>query len=305
MKRSYTKKMACWLGGCALLLSSSLTGFAGSSHHFDIPDEYKISGFALGLQSYSFNRFTVMEAIEMTADAGGRVIELYPGQRLSPDQSDVQFNQHASDEVIAQVKAKLEEHDILPVNFGVVGLPNNEEQSRQVFEFVKKMGIPAITTEPSAEAMDLIEELVKEYDIMVAIHNHPDRPNDPSYQLWNPEYVLSLVEDRDSRLGACADIGHWIRSGITPVEGLQILEGRVVSLHIGDLHEFARGGHDVAFGTGVSDIPAVLEELERQDFQGHLSIEFEHNWDNNLPAVAQSVGFIRGWGQGREAARSE
>ena len=38
-----------------------------------IPDEHKIAGFALGCQAYTFNRFTVFEAIEKTDQAGGKV----------------------------------------------------------------------------------------------------------------------------------------------------------------------------------------------------------------------------------------
>ncbi len=39
-----------------------------------IPKEYTLSGFAIGCQAYTFNRFTVFEAIEKTAQAGGRII---------------------------------------------------------------------------------------------------------------------------------------------------------------------------------------------------------------------------------------
>ena len=40
-----------------------------------IPDEYKTGGFFIGCQAYTFNRYTVFEAIEKTAQAGGKVIE--------------------------------------------------------------------------------------------------------------------------------------------------------------------------------------------------------------------------------------
>ena len=33
--------------------------------------------------------------------------------------------------------------------------------------------------------------------------------------MWDPNYILSLVKDRDWRLGACADTGHWVRSDLT------------------------------------------------------------------------------------------
>jgi sugar phosphate isomerase/epimerase len=105
-----------------------------------------------------------------------------------------------------------------------------------------------------------------------------------------------MVKGRDARLGACADTGHWVRSGVKPVEALKILEGRIASCHLKDLHEFGPGGHDVPFGTGVSDIKAVLDELKRQNFQGNISLEYEYNWDNSVPEVAQCIGFVRGYG---------
>lgn len=248
---------------------------------------------AVGLQAYTFNRFSLMEAIEKTASTGGKVIELYPGQRLSPD-SDERFNHFASDEMIDRVKAKLDEHGILAVNYGVVNL-QDEEESRQVFEFAKKMGVQAVTSEPSMDAMDRLEELVKEFDVMLAIHNHPPRANNPDYRVWDPQYVRSMVEGRDPRLGASADVGHWIRSDIAPVDGLKILEGRIISLHMADVDQFGREGEDVIHGYGVGNMGAVLDELRRQNFGGHISIEYETNWDHNVPDVAQNIGFIRGW----------
>ncbi|MDI6402164.1 TIM barrel protein [Balneolaceae bacterium ANBcel3] len=260
----------------------------------DIPEEYKIGGLAVGLQAYTFNRYSVMEAIEKTYRAGGRVIELYPGQRLSPDQPDVYLDVDASDEVIDMVLARLDEFDIIPLNFGVVRIPNEEAGARQVFEFAQKLGIQAISTE-SVETLDLIEPLVDEFDIMIAIHNHPKGWGPEGYQLWDPEYVLSLVEGRDPRIGASADVGHWVRSNIVPVEGLRTLQGRLVSVHFSDVGEFGPDGEDIIAGKGVADVPAILDELRRQNFGGHISIEYETNWFENVTDVAQIIGFIRGW----------
>jgi sugar phosphate isomerase/epimerase len=275
------------------LLTALIT--ASASAEVTIPDEYKIGGFALGAQAYTFNRFSVFEAIEKTAQAGGRCIEFYPGQKLSPEEPGVKWDHNASAEVIDKVKAKLKKHDIMAVNYGVVGLPNNEQECRKVFEFAKKLGLRAVTSEPKAEAMDVIEKLVKEYDIMMGIHNHPKRPNDANYRHWDPDYILSLVKDRDRRLGSCADTGHFVRSGVKPVDALKTLEGRVISSHLKDLHVFAPSGHDVPFGNGKSDITGILNELKRQGFKGNISIEYEFNWDHSVPDVAQCVGFVRGF----------
>ena len=161
------------------------------------------------------------------------------------------------------------------------------------------MGIRAIVTEP-AEPIDLIEKLVKEYDIMVAFHNHPRQPSNPGYRMWDPNYILSVVKDRDPRIGCCADTGHWVRSNLKPVECLRILKGRVVCSHLKDLNEMGPTAHDVPYGTGVSDIPGILEELKAQGFGGTLSIEYEYHWENSSSEVGQCIGFVRGYGTARK-----
>lgn len=169
-----------------------------------IPDSHKTGGFAIGCQAYTFNRFSVFEAIEKTAQAGGKVIEFYPGQKLSKEEPTEKWDHNASDETIAKVKAQLDKFKLMAVNYGVVGIPSDEAQARKVFEFAKKLGLRAITTE-SDKSIETIERLVKEYDIMVAFHDHPKNPNNPDYKMWDPNYILSLVKDRDTRIGACAD----------------------------------------------------------------------------------------------------
>ncbi|HWE93706.1 MAG TPA: sugar phosphate isomerase/epimerase [Tepidisphaeraceae bacterium] len=263
----------------------------------EIPDDCKTGGFALGCQAWSWNHFTVMEAIEKTAEVGGKVIEFYPGQRLRKDQPAVTFSHNSPDAVLDQVKEQLKKYNIRAVNYGVVGLPNNEAECRKVFEFAKKMGLRSVTSEPDPAAMDIIEKLVKEFDICMAIHDHPKRDNDPNYKFWDPNYVLSLVKDRDPRMGSCADTGHWVRSGVKPINALKILEGRIISSHLKDLNEFAPGAHDVPFGTGVSDVKAILDELKRQKFAGNVSIEYEYHQENPTDEIKKCVEYVREYGK--------
>jgi len=263
-----------------------------------IPDTCLTGGIALGCQAYTFKEFSVFEAIDKTAAAGGKVIEFYPGQKFSPDQPGVKFDHNATDEMIAAVKAQLAKSGIRAVNYGVVQIPKDEAGARKIFEFAKTFGLYGITTE-SVDALDTIEKLVKEYDLRVGFHNHPRRANDAGYKMWDPNYVLSVVKDRDSRIGCCADVGHWIRSGLNPVDCLKILQGRVISVHLKDLNEKSANAHDVPFGTGVSNVAGIIDELKCQHFAGNASIEYEYNWTNSLPEVAQCVGFVRGYGAGK------
>jgi sugar phosphate isomerase/epimerase len=276
----------------SLALSVTLL-VASAASGAPIPDDCKIAGLAVGCQAYTFNRFSAFEAIEKTAQAGGKVIEFYPGQKLSLAQPDVKLHHDASAETIAAVKAQLAKCGVRAVNYGVVG-GKDEAEWRQIFEFAKKLDLYAITTE-DVPHLDVIEKLVKEFDIRVAYHEHARQPNNPKYQVWDPKYIVSLVKDRDRRIGACADTGHWATSGLKPLDGIKILKGRVISVHLKDRPVIGKQMPDVVYGTGVSDIKDILKELKRQKFEGNIAIEYEANWDNSVPDVAQCVGFVRGW----------
>jgi sugar phosphate isomerase/epimerase len=249
------------------------------------PNAEKI-GWRLACQAYSFNRFTFFEAVDKNASLGLKYIEAYPGQRISKDIATA-IDENLSAENKKIVLDKLSDSGVKMVNFGVCGLSKDEGASRKVFDFAKAMGIETLTSEPPEDAMELLDKLCGEYGINVAIHNHPA----PSHY-WNPDTVLKAVEGRSKRIGSCSDTGHWVRSGLVPLECLKKLEGRILSFHFKDLNEKSPGAHDVPWGTGISDAKGMLAEIHRQGIKAVFSIEYEHNWDNSLPEIAKCVAFF-------------
>jgi sugar phosphate isomerase/epimerase len=278
----------------ALLLALAAPGGLRAA---PIPEDCKIGGFAVGCQAWTFNRFTAFEAVEKTALAGGKVIEFYPGQKFSPQHPELKLDHAATPEMLDQLKAHLARHNVRAVNYGVVGAKDPAEW-RKIFEFARALGLYAITTE-AVDQLDLLEKLAREFDIRVAIHNHPRRANNPDYKVWDPAYVLSVVKDRDPRIGVCADTGHWATSGIKPLDAIKMLKGRIVSSHLKDRTAIGRQTEDVPFGAGISDIGGILRELQQQGFAGNISIEYETKWENSVPDVAQCIGFFRGWAAAR------
>ena len=276
------------LGLGVLLVSSPMPAPAK-----DYPAELYVGGFLIGPQAYSFNRFSFFEAVDKAKEAGASVIEAFPGQRLSPDDKRP-FNHDAPPEVWAKAKMKLTNTGVRLVNYGVVSMGSTEAEMRKVFDFATVMGIPCVTTEPAQEEdFALLDKLVKEYDIKVAVHNHPK----PS-KYWDPNYLAKCLEGRDPRIGACADTGHWMRSGVKPMEALKILEGRNLSSHLKDLNEFGNPeAHDVHFGTGQVGMKEILDEFRRQGFCGNVSLEYEYNWDNNVGDIAACIDFVREYGK--------
>lgn len=281
-----TKRMFC---ACSIVVLASLSFIALPSAAEAGPGApaAEALGWRLGCQLWSFNRFTFTEAIDKTASLGLKYAEAFPGQRLSPDlPEDVKFDHNMSEEHRQMAQQKLAEAGVTVVAYGVVGLPNNEDEVRKVFEFAKAMGIEIVASEPPRTALELVDTVAQEYGIKVAIHNHPK----PSLY-WDYNVVLAALEGRSPLLGVCADTGHWTRSGLDPLEAVKALEGRLVSFHLKDLNEVGeRSAHDVIWGTGVVDIKSILQEVKRQGVANPLfSIEYEHNWDNNVPDIAACV----------------
>jgi sugar phosphate isomerase/epimerase len=274
------------------VLSAALAVALSAS--FQIPSDNLIDGFAMGCQAWSFNHFTAVEAVEKTAAAGAHVIEFFPGQKVSPTNSQG-VGPEMSESSMTELETQLRKFNVKAVAFGVTGIDQDVTRAEPLFQWAKRMGIGILNTE-STESLDTIEAMVKKYDIRVGFHDHPRRKDDPAYRMWDPSYVLSIVKSRDRRIGACADTGHWVRSGIKPLDALRILDGRIISCHLKDLNVFSADGHDVPYGTGVSDVAGILKELKRQKFNGSISVEYEYNWDNSLPEIAQCIGFVRGMG---------
>jgi sugar phosphate isomerase/epimerase len=254
-------------------------------------------GFKLAVHSYTFQKFTIFEAIDKTAEAGVTFMSISGGVNLpGPDGKPVRVpTPGLPDADFEAIQARMKSKGIDPVflNMGVVKPVLDEAESRKIFEAAKKRGISVLVVEPETHGkkeelgpvMDVVEKLAKEFNIQVALHNHPG----PKSFYWHPDTVLEAVKGRSPLLGACADVGHWVRSGLDPVECLKKLEGRVIALHFKDLNEASLNGHDVPWGSGVSDPKAMLAELKRQKFHGAICIEYEHNWENSLPEIAQSV----------------
>ena len=114
------------------------------------------------------------------------------------------------------IKKKLGDSGVKLVNYGVCNLSKKEDDSRRVFDFAKDMGIETLVSEPTEDSMEMLDKLCEEYGINIAIHNHPK----PSHY-WNPDTLLNACKGRSKRIGACADTGHWVRSGLNPLESLK------------------------------------------------------------------------------------
>ncbi len=272
-----------------IIRTLAVLALAGSLHAEPIPEELRQEGWFIGAQAYTFKQFTAFEAIAKTKEAGGNMIEFYPGQKMKPD-SDVKVHHNMTEEARKELLAECKRQGVHAVNYGVVDAKTPEEVDK-IMDFAKAMGLYAVCTE-AATQITAWEAAAKRTDVKVAFHEHGGSMSNPKYKVWHPLYISGLVEGRDERVGACADLGHWCTSNLKPVECLRILEGRIVSVHLKDKAAFGNAAV-VPAGKGVVDVAACLEELKKQKFDGHISIEHENDWDNNVPQVKESIDYVK------------
>ena len=253
--------------------------------------DVRIKKFPVAMQCWTFRNFTFFETLKKVRELGVEYLQAYPGQPLGAEAPGAVFDQGMTDDQIKLVRQKVAEAGLTLAAFGVVDLENTEAAIRKLFDFARKLDIPMIVTEPKPENADLLERLVKEYGIFIAIHNHPE----PSAYA-KPEAVLSFVRDRDPRFGSCFDNGHFMRGGHKPLECLRSFKGRVWDVHIKDRSDFGtKKVEDVPVGQGKSDIRTLLAELTLQDYPGYLTIEYEAEKDvkDPMPAVRKSLDYLK------------
>ncbi len=283
--------MNAWVAGAVACLAGLMccsppaSGQQPASRPARDPNAARELGWTLSVQAWTFRHYTFFEAIDKAAALGMDGIEMYPGQRLSEEHPDIRTGHEMTGPQRELVRRKLAQAGVKLVGYGVVGLDKDAEVSRPVFEFAKQMGIGVIVSEPAFDALNTVDRLARRYRIKVALHNHP-RPT----RYWNPRTVVQACKGRSIYLGACADTGHWMRSGVRPAEALKLLAGRVAHVHLKDLNRFdTLFAHDVPWGTGKGDVKAMLAELKRQGYRGAISAEYEHNWTRSMPDLARCV----------------
>jgi sugar phosphate isomerase/epimerase len=270
----------------AIIAATALSSYL---HAEPIPENFRQEGWFIGAQAYTFRNYTAFEAIAKTKEAGGNMIEFYPGQKLKPG-SDVKVHHTMTGEAMEELLAECKRIGVHAVNYGVVPAKDTADVNA-IMDFAKKMGLYAVCTE-STEQIVAWEAAAKRTDVKVAFHEHGGSMSKPDYKVWNPLYILGVVESRDHRVGACADLGHWCTSELVPVECLRILNGRIISVHLKDKAKMGPAEVVVA-GKGVADIAGCLEELKKQKFDGHISIEHENDWKDNVQHVKHNIDFVK------------
>jgi sugar phosphate isomerase/epimerase len=245
-------------------------------------------GFTVGIQSYTFRKFDLEQALKRTQDAGLKYAEFYRGHVPTT----------SSPEKLVGIKRLSEEYGVTPIAFGVERFTKDHDANRKLFEFGAALGIKHLSADPDPDSFDSLDKLCDEFKISIAIHPHGPAGGGKLHRWYSAEVILPAVKDHHPLIGTCLDTGHLIRSAqlgkqIDPVQQIRAMGARNFGLHLKD-HDNKRRT-DVVYGdpTGVLDVAAVLKALREVRFKGYISIEYEANESEPTADVKKCVAYFQ------------
>ena len=257
------------------------------------------AGPQLGIQSWTCRNMSFDEVVEFATKHQIKNLQLI-SKHIDPK---------GTKEETLRKKAILDARGLTCYTFGVNGTSLVKEDNRKLFEFAKLMGIKIIIVEPKNMAeWDNLEQLVKEYDIKLAIHNHGT-----GSVYGDPATVQKILAVRDARIGVCLDVGWVTAAGFDVAKVFREYNGRVFDMHLKDkrLEPPAPGAMvtdkqgqkkpagptilDVEIGTGQANYQGLFAEIKKAKWSGVMAIETDNGEFAKDPnkLVAGGVAFFK------------
>ncbi len=237
-------------------------------------------GLKVGVASYTFRKLPLEATIRGIQRVGLRYVSI----------KDFHLPRKSSAEERRAVAQKFKDAGITPLSCGNISMENDEASVRDAMEYARDAGIPTIVCSPHPDSMPILDKMVKEFDIKLAIHNHgPEDKRFPSpYDVWQ------AIQPFDKRIGLCIDVGHTAKAGVDPAESILKCSARLYDVHLKDNNIKGPKAVPIEVGRGVLDLRSVMRALLEIKFPYLAGFEYEKDADDVLPGLAESVGYIRG-----------
>ncbi|MFN3325172.1 MAG: sugar phosphate isomerase/epimerase family protein [Bryobacteraceae bacterium] len=260
--------------------ATALAGI-GSASGIALAADQKNDDLKLGVASYSLREFSRRMAISMTRQLGIRYINI----------KEFHLPYRSTPEELARGRKEFEASGLTITGGGTINLQKDDDSDiRFYFEYAKACGMPMMVIAPTQRTMPRIERFVKEYDIMVAVHNHG--PEDKYFPA--PKDALKVIKDMDPRVGVCIDVGHTTRTGADVVESIAEAGPRLLDMHIKDLRNLMDKNSQCEVGDGAMPVVAIFKQLKKMNYQGHIMLEYEIKPDNPFPGMEKSFAYMKG-----------
>ncbi len=240
-------------------------------------------GLKIGVATYTFREWPIEETIKGLQRSGMKYISI----KNVKNHIDLS---HTTEERKARAKM-FRDAGMVPLSVGNVSMRTGEADIRKAFEYARDIGVTTIVCAPSQDAIPILDKMVKEFDIKLAIHNHG--PEDKGF-FPSPYDVWKAVEKYDKRIGLCIDVGHTARAGVDPAESILKCKDRLYDVHLKDISALGNRNTPIEGGRGILNLKSILAALIKIQYQGLAGYEYEKDGKDPLPGLTETLGYTKG-----------
>jgi inosose dehydratase len=239
-------------------------------------------GLKIGVATYTVRELPIEEAIKAIQRVGLKYISI----KNVKNHIDLS---HTPEERKQRVQM-FKDAGLIPLSVGNVSMKNDEADIRRAFEYARDIGVSTMVCAPQKDSIPILDKMVKEFDIKLAIHNHG--PEDKQFP--SPYDVMQAVGKYDKRIGLCIDVGHTARANVDPAESIIKCRERLYDLHMKDISALGNRNTPIEGGRGILNTKSILAALLKIKYQGLVGFEYEKDSKDPVPGLAESVGYTKG-----------
>jgi sugar phosphate isomerase/epimerase len=247
-----------------------------------------VSGVRIGVESYTFRKFSLDKMIEAMKSIGLTSVELSE-QHLHP--------MKASEADFKAAKKRLDTAGI-QISAYFVNLPANatDEHLDRAFNGALLLGVNTMATSTEKTLVGRLDEWCQKYKIKVGLHNHwfgsKNFRGDRAKQFETAQDFRDALKGRSSLINIAFDIGHFSAVGFDPVSFIREHHGRIVSLHIKD-RDGDEEHSDRRFGQGRTPIIETMRLLKKIKYRYAANIEYEIEAEDPTDGVRHAFEYMK------------
>jgi sugar phosphate isomerase/epimerase len=179
-------------------------------------------------------------------------------------------------EMVETARRKLDTAGIRCVSYYTATIKNRQDLD-YALRYAGIFGATNISGDATGPILHEIDRRFTQARLTFGIHNHwfPQK-----FPYESAEDVLHVLSTLSSTVGATLDVGQMAACGHDPVDAVRRLQARLKLVHLKDV-QAAGAEHNVVLGTGIANIPGVMQELKKIGFPHLVAIEFEKDTNDN------------------------
>jgi sugar phosphate isomerase/epimerase len=221
----------------------------------------------VGIGTYSYHNLSMDQMIVQLNALGVEEIEMSRGEFM--------LMNHPTEDLFHSARAQFDRARVRCVSYYTATIKEDVDLEHAI-RFAKILGARNVTGDATGSILNRIDQRFTTENITFGIHNHYFKGEKFAYE--SPEDVLNAIKPLSKTVGATADVGHFASCGHDPVDALRKLSSRLKLVHLKDI-QAVDGEVNVLLGSGISKIPEVMKELQRQNFAELVAVEYEKEGD--------------------------